>query len=120
VLSVLGCPVSEEFQRILKEVDLDRDGNICFREFILWLFRPTNALGPGSHVARCQESFLEYERIFHLFDSDNSGFLDRSELEPVLEILLASDPSMTSVGGKACKLVDLVLSEFDVDGDGLI
>jgi calcium-binding protein CML len=56
--------------------------------------------------------YFELAHAFKLIDQDNDGFVPRTELEKLLTQLGPEQPSQEEVR--------LVLSELDVDGDGVI
>ncbi|XP_014787760.1 neo-calmodulin [Octopus bimaculoides] len=102
VLRSLGQnPTEQEIRDMINEVDFDGNGTIEFNEFLAMMSKrqsETNEL-------------QEVTDAFKVFDKDDDGFIDASELRHV----------MVTLGEKLSdKEVADMIREADVDGDGQI
>ena len=102
VMTSLGQnPTEAELQDMINEVDVDGDGTIDFKEFLLMMvdrFKDANA----------EEDVKE---AFRVFDRDGNGFISADELRYV----------MTNLGEKLSdEEVMEMIREADIDGDGQI
>jgi len=115
-----GCISREELSRALQSsgvsskqadlaaeaVDLSKSGEIEWSEFVA-------AVLPSS-----PEIFTSaLDLAFRYFDTNRDGFIDKSELELVLQ----SDASWNSLHSAFVpRAVQMMLNEMDTDGDGLV
>lgn len=77
----LDCPISEEeLNEVMNILDIDKDGKISKWEFTKWYIKSEERV----------RSRLRH--IFDMFDDNNSGTIERSELKHVLEQL---EPNIT-------------------------
>ena len=94
-------PTDAELQDMIKEVDIDGNGNIDFKEF----------LGLMARKMRDTDSEEELIEAFKVFDRDGNGLISSQELKHV----------MVSLGEKITdEEVDEMIKEADMDGDGFI
>ncbi|XP_010537496.1 PREDICTED: probable calcium-binding protein CML27 [Tarenaya hassleriana] len=100
VMKAMGTPYTEaELQRVMEDVDVDRDGFINLDEF--------SALCRSSSSA--SEAAAELRDAFDLYDADRNGLISAAELHLVLNRL-----------GMSCSVDDCVrmIGPVDSDGDG--
>ncbi|OMJ74941.1 hypothetical protein SteCoe_26043 [Stentor coeruleus] len=91
--------IDEEVDRIMKEVDINKSGEIDYSEFI--------------SAAINRQQLLSKQRLeiaFKTFDLDNSGFIDADELKAVLGKYHNYDDSFWQE----------LIKECDLNGDGVI
>jgi calcium-binding protein CML len=96
VFKAMGTSYTEtELNRVLEEVDTDRDGYINLDEF--------------STLCRSSSSAAEIRDAFDLYDQDKNGLISASELHQVLNRL-----------GMSCSVEDCtrMIGPVDADGDG--
>ena len=104
--TTLGRSTSKsEMERILKRMDMNKDGKIEYEEFVDYM---------NQEKVICQDNVSEEEklaRMFKIFDKDGSGSIDHTELQAIL--------SMTgeSIDGEE---VALIMEEVDKDKNGSI
>jgi calmodulin len=102
VMKNLGQNPSEtELEEMIKQVDLDGNGTIDFKEFL------------GLMVRKMKDSDTEEELLeaFKVFDRDGNGFITSHELRHV----------MTNLGQSLTpEEIEEMVREADVDGDGQI
>ncbi len=80
-LSLLHCPVNaEQVKHVIEAIDQDGDGEVDVREFIdfVWKGR-TNLLRRKLESAAYTFGGLDYVKLFHHYDRDNSGGLEFDE-----------------------------------------
>ena len=95
---IMGAAAAEEeVQRIMRLVDIDKNGSIDYSEFVMATLNKKNLL-----------SDERLEAAFKIFDKDNNGYIDIEEIRNVL--------------GKGKNLDDRVweelINEVDINGDG--
>lgn len=96
-----NAPSEGEIQDMIREVDIDGNGNINFQEYISLMAR------------RMRDGDLEEEmkQVFKLFDRDGNGKVGASELKSL----------MIGIGEKITDdEVEDMIREADKDGDGFI
>ncbi|KAI4373924.1 hypothetical protein MLD38_011982 [Melastoma candidum] len=94
-------PSEEELQRMIDEIDENRDGMIEFVEFF-------NKMASKMREADTEE---ELKEAFKVFDKDQNGFISPNELRQV----------MINLGEKLTdEEVEQMIKEADLDGDGLV
>jgi len=102
VMKNLGQNLSEtELEEMIKQVDLDGNGTIDFKEFL------------GLMVRKMKDTDTEEELLeaFKVFDRDSNGFITSHELRHV----------MTSLGESLTpEEIEEMIKEADADGDGQI
>lgn len=102
VMKNLGQNLSEtELEEMIKQVDLDGNGTIDFKEFL------------GLMVRKMKDTDTEEELLeaFKVFDRDSNGFITSHELRHV----------MTSLGESLTpEEIEEMVKEADADGDGQI
>jgi calmodulin len=102
VMKNLGQNPSEtELEEMIKQVDLDGNGTIDFKEFL------------GLMVRKMKDTDTEEELLeaFKVFDRDGNGFITSHELRHV----------MTNLGQSLTpEEIEEMVKEADVDGDGQI
>eukprot|EP00800_Vazella_pourtalesii_P006789 TRINITY_DN18917_c0_g1_i1.p1 TRINITY_DN18917_c0_g1~~TRINITY_DN18917_c0_g1_i1.p1 ORF type:complete len:155 (-),score=49.25 TRINITY_DN18917_c0_g1_i1:9-473(-) len=104
--TTLGRSTSKsEMERILKRMDMNKDGKIEYEEFVDYM---------NQEKVICQDNVSEEEklaRMFKIFDKDGSGSIDHTELQAIL--------SMTgeSIDDEE---VALIMEEVDKDKNGSI
>jgi calmodulin len=102
VMKNLGQYLSEsELEEMIKQVDLDGNGTIDFKEFL------------GLMVRKMKDTDTEEELLeaFKVFDRDSNGFITSHELRHV----------MTSLGESLTpEEIEEMIKQADVDGDGQI
>lgn len=91
---------------MLKEIDIDGDGNFTFDEFVQLMFN----MGNLSERSEEQEE-MELRQAFRVFDKAGNGYITSSDLRSVLQCLgeqLTEDE------------IEDMINEVDIDGDGRI
>ena len=94
-------PTEEELKQMIREVDLDGNGTIDFKEFLCLM------------VKKMKDTDTEEELLeaFKVFDRDGNGLISGNELQHV----------MTSLGENISQdEVEEMIKEADLDGDGYI
>uniref|UniRef100_A0A7E4V9F7 Calmodulin n=1 Tax=Panagrellus redivivus TaxID=6233 RepID=A0A7E4V9F7_PANRE len=98
-------PTKLELRVLMSQGDLDKNGVITFDEFVHLM--STQDTLPTKYT---KEQLVEY---FRLFDRDNDGFIERSEMVDIVRELRLGRFFPTSV-------IEQLFKEADVDGDGKI
>lgn len=94
-------PTEKELREICNEVDVDGNGKLEFKEFILLMTKHFDSIN-----AEC-----ELKTAFQVFDAKKQGYIDEAELRHCL----------TTIGDcLTTEEVNELLHEADVDGDGCI
>lgn len=94
-------PSEEELKQMIREVDLDGNGTIDFKEFLGLMVRKMK----GTDT---EEELLE---AFKVFDRDGNGYITSHELRHI----------MTNLGeGLTPEEVEEMVKEADLDNDGQI
>jgi len=70
-------PTEDELNNLIMEVDLDGNGTIEFPEFLEMMKTKANEVDQGA----------ELREAFRMFDRNKDGFIDRSELKRVANLL---------------------------------
>ncbi len=99
-------PTENELNEMLKEIDIDGDGNFTFDEFVQLMFN----MGNLSERSEEQEE-MELRQAFRVFDKAGNGYITSSDLRSVLQCLgeqLTEDE------------IEDMINEVDIDGDGRI
>ncbi|MCQ2816219.1 MAG: protein kinase [archaeon] len=91
----------EEFNEIMEMIDQDKSGQISIEEFL----RAT-----VSYETLVNEKNLKF--AFDSFDKDHSGYLSPDEIRNVLGI--------TQINESTQKIIEDIMKEVDLNGDGLI
>ncbi|ETW09963.1 hypothetical protein H310_00380 [Aphanomyces invadans] len=95
--------------RLFQLLDQDEDGQVDFRELCMGL----------STLNQAQQDSVTpthlYRLAFHLYDSDGSGHLSKTELKAMLRMTRAMSGLQQDSAA-----VDALVQSFDVDGDGQI
>lgn len=92
-----------QLERIMKEIDLDGNGRIDFYEFVAYVSKLDGYSRP-----RDEE---EIHQAFKYFDRDNSGAIDRREVQMLLR--------MIGLKFRAQDIEDF-MNKYDLNGDGVI
>jgi calmodulin len=94
-------PTEEELNEMIEEVDLDKNGEVDFEEFITLMNR------------RSRETDIEEDVLnaFKVFDKDGNGLISVTELR---HIMMTLGDQLTE------EEIDDMLKEADNDGDGYI
>jgi len=94
-------PTEEELNEMIEEVDLDKNGEVDFEEFITLMNR------------RSKEIDIEEEVLnaFKIFDKEGNGLISITELRHIM---------MTLGDQLSEEEIDDMLKEADNDGDGYI
>ena len=94
-------PTEEELNEMIEEVDLDKNGEVDFEEFITLMNR------------RSKEIDIEEEVLnaFKIFDKEGNGLISITELRHIM---------MTLGDQLSEEEIDDMLKEADSDGDGYI
>ena len=94
-------PTEEELNEMIEEVDLDKNGEVDFEEFITLMNR------------RSKEIDIEEEVLnaFKIFDKEGNGLISITELR---HIMMTLGDQLTE------EEIDDMLKEADNDGDGYI
>ncbi|KAM7471086.1 hypothetical protein LguiA_009269 [Lonicera macranthoides] len=103
VLKSLGSDTSvDEVNRMMDEMDTDRDGFINLEEFTGFC-KAGSAYGDGGET--------ELKEAFHLYDQDNDGKISVEELHKILTRL-----------GEKCTIQDCtrMIDSVDSNGDGFV
>ncbi|KAK9758384.1 hypothetical protein RND81_01G226200 [Saponaria officinalis] len=101
VLAALGSDTSAaEVDRMMEEMDSDKDGIVTLAEFADFCSRKVDDDESGSR---------ELHDAFEMYDQDNNGLISASELHLVLSRL-----------GEKCSVEDctMMIQSVDADGDG--
>ena len=94
-------PTKDELQRMINDVDIDRNGTIDFTEFLTMMVKQI----------KDNDKEDETKEIFRVFDKDGSGTIDAEEVRHVLH----------NLGEKLSdKEVGELMKEADIDGNGEI
>ena len=94
-------PTEEELADMISSVDENRDGEISFDEFVILM---KSRIGPVDPDQELRDAFA-------VFDTDNSGAIDRKELKRL----------MKKLGQKLSEQeLDAMMDEVDTNGDGEI
>ena len=94
-------PSEEELKQMIREVDLDGNGTIDFKEFLCLMVKKMK----GTDT---EEELLE---AFKVFDRDGNGYITSHELRYI----------MTNLGeGLTPEEVEEMVKEADLDNDGQI
>ena len=104
LLISLGVPVTkEELTEMTNEVDIEGNGTIDFKEFILLMARKM----------RDYDNEDEYIEAFRIFDKNNDDLISKEELKEVMTILgqfvWGESPTDDDIA--------LMIKEADTDGD---
>ena len=94
-------PTEEELKQMIREVDLDGNGTIDFKEFLCLM------------VKKMKDTDTEEELLeaFKVFDRDGNGFITSHELRNI----------MNSLGeGLSPEEIEEMIKEADLDNDGQI
>ena len=94
-------PTEEELNEMIEEVDLDKNGEVDFEEFVTLMNR------------RSRETNIEEDVLnaFKVFDKEGNGLISVTELRHI----------MTTLGEQLTEEeIDDMLKEADNDGDGYI
>jgi Ca2+-binding EF-hand superfamily protein/ankyrin repeat protein len=102
----LGLPMEDDEEEMLLKLDKDGNGTLDLYEFISWWLKRISSL---PNPAKQQEAIAKY--TFSQYDTDKSGFLDRSELRNLIEALGASFTDDE---------LDQAVKEIDSDDSGVI
>ncbi|VDP65158.1 unnamed protein product [Echinostoma caproni] len=94
-LSAAGVKLAN-IERLMEELDLNKDGNITFNEYKL-------ALG------LTQEPLSEWKQLFFSLDQDRTGTITREELKAMFREMDT---------GISASVIDEWIDEHDVNGDG--
>lgn len=80
-LSLLECPLNaEQIKHVIQAIDQDGDGEVDVREFIDFVWRGrTDLLRRRLESAAYGFGGVDYAKVFHHYDRDNSGALDFDE-----------------------------------------
>jgi len=94
-------PTEEELNEMIEEVDLDKNGEVDFEEFVTLMNR------------RSKETDIEEEVLnaFKVFDKDGNGLISNTELR---HIMMTLGDQLTE------EEIDDMIREADSDGDGYI
>ncbi|CAG9464780.1 unnamed protein product [Pedinophyceae sp. YPF-701] len=104
----LGLIIEEEqVDEILAQYDRDRDGSFDLNEFT----KIVESFVVKMHDAKFEEKL---QKAFNVLDKDNSGFLDRAELEQILVVKGRPHSRLKPEAAQA------LLAEFDSNLDGKI
>lgn len=117
----------EELQEMLCEIDTDGDGNVSFEEFVEILLNITDS---DQDESAAQEE-QELRDAFRVFDKHNRGYITASDLRAVLQCLgedldedesnlMSDEISKGFLISSITFLVEDMIKEVDVDGDGRI
>jgi len=102
----LGQPLPDDkIKSIFESMDTNRDGKVNAKEFIEWFDKEETKEGIKSYF---HQKTLQ---IFKELDTDNSGFLDRKEIE-MATIQLGEDFSD--------KKLDAIFTQMDTNKDGKV
>ena len=94
-------PTEEELKQMIREVDLDGNGTIDFKEFLCLMVKKMKDTDTD-------EELLE---AFKVFDRDGNGFITSHELRNI----------MNSLGeGLSPEEIEEMIKEADLDNDGQI
>ena len=94
-------PKDEDLERMIREVDLDGNGDIDFEEFITMLSQMKKKSGIEEQI----------REAFKMFDPDDDGLIGRQQLQHVLENL---------GNGVRTEEISQIIDYVDTDGDGVI
>jgi len=94
-------PTEEELNEMIEEVDLDKNGEVDFEEFVTLMNR------------RSKETDIEEEVLnaFKVFDKEGNGLISNTELR---HIMMTLGDQLTE------EEIDDMIREADSDGDGYI
>ena len=107
LLIELGEPVTkEELQEMTNEIDIEQNGTIDFKEFILLMARKM----------RDYDNEDEYIEAFRIFDKNNDDLISKEELKEAMTII------GEAVWGEAPTDEDIayMIKEADTDGDDFL
>jgi calmodulin len=106
LMSLMGNPCNDtEMDSLMDELDADGGGLVDINEFKdYWSEK-------SAELSKFAENMRTLQEAFASIDTDGSGFLDRSEVEKLLQLM-----------GKPCSKTELdgIMSELDADGDGAV
>ena len=102
LMRILGQnPSEEELKQMIREVDLDGNGRIDFKEFICLMVEKMKGT----------DTEEELKEAFKVFDRDGNGYITSHELRHI----------MTNLGeGLTPEEVEEMIKEADLDNDGQI
>lgn len=102
VLRSLGQnPTFAELEDMVREVDIDGNGEVDFDEFLIMMHNKIKE----------EADDLDILEAFRVFDNDGNGFITAEELRLV----------MNNLGEELTKKeIDAIVAEADLDGDGQI
>ena len=89
---------------MIKEVDMDNNGEIEFEEFVMLMSRNMGG-------ADDEKALLE---AFSIMDNDGSGAIDHQELKDILRSFSKMGETIPD------EEIDFMIKEADIDGDGSI
>ena len=99
-------PTKLQLQHLMHAIDLDGDGEIDMDEFV-------SAMATVKEVKLAGEIF-KWHQLFNRYDADGSGELGQDEVEKMATEMWGDGHSST------LKMKELMVSEADADGDGLV
>lgn len=100
ILRKLGYnPTPEDLKDMIKEVDIDGNGNVDFQEFLELM----------SHKMKDHDSEEEMLEAFKIFDRDNNGYVTKDDFKVIMNHL---GEAMTP------DELDEMIKDNDDDGDG--
>lgn len=106
-------PTDEQLMAMIDKVDVDGDGRVNFREFLMLMgadasfFRPDDMAVDGAPSAADKEA----REIFRSFDKDGNGTVSVDELREILE----------SFGTRLSPAqAEAMMQEADTNGDGAV
>ncbi|XP_078612782.1 uncharacterized protein LOC144882674 [Branchiostoma floridae x Branchiostoma japonicum] len=113
VMTNLGEKLTdEEVDEMIREADVDGDGQVNYEEFVTMMTENIDAFSPIPMADQLtEEQISEFREAFELFDKDGNGSIDAGELGTVMKSL-GQKPTET-------ELQDMI-NEVDTDGDGTI
>jgi len=106
----LGLKNSAFAERIFRVFDMNKDDVINFKEFVCGL------------SVFCSKGTVDEKLAlsFKLYDRDEDGFIDKSELMSMLRAIMFDNMLFQLSDDHIRALVDSTFTEADVNGDGLI
>ena len=107
LLIELGVPVTnEELTEMTNEIDIEGNGTIDFKEFILLMARKM----------RDYDNEDEYIEAFRIIDKNNDDLISKEELKEAMTIIgqfvLGESPTDADI--------EYMIKEADTDGDGFL
>ena len=99
-------PSEEELKQMIREVDLNGDGTIDFKEF----------LGLMARKMRDYDNEDEYIEAFRIFDKNNDDLISKEEFKEAMTIIgqFVWGESPTDAD------IEYMIKEADTDGDGFL